>query len=178
MWCYVVVMNGLYRLMNAYQPVFHGDEIMKCPYCENPGSRVVETRERGEQNVTRRRRECTECEERFTTYERVETPSLSVVKRDGTKEAFDPEKIRSGLERSCKKRPITADKIEEIVSDIESTVKARGETTIESKEIGDLVIDQLKEIDEVAYMRYASIYNSFEDLDSFEEEVKTLRTDD
>ncbi len=151
---------------------------MECPYCENPDSRVVETRESMKENVTRRRRECTGCEDRFTTYERVESPSLRVVKRDGSKEKFKPGKIRAGIERSCKKRPITADQIDDIVADLESTIKERGVNTINSSDIGDLVIERLKEIDEVAYIRYASIYNSFEDLDSFEEEVKTLRTED
>ncbi len=149
---------------------------MHCPYCENLDSRVVETRESGEENVTRRRRECTGCEERFTTYERVETPVLTVVKRDGSKERFKPEKMRSGIERSCKKRPVSADEIDAIVDEIASEVKARGESTIESRVIGDMVIEALKQRDEVAYLRYASVYNEFDDASSFEEEAKTLRT--
>lgn len=102
---------------------------------------------------------------------------MAVVKRDGSKQRFKPEKIRAGIERSCKKRPVTEEQIDTTVNEIESEIKARGENTIESSEIGDLVIAKLKELDEVAYIRYASIYNSFEDLDSFEEEVKTLRTE-
>lgn len=150
---------------------------MRCPYCENADSRVVETRESPNDNVTRRRRECKGCEERFTTYERVETPSLTVIKRDGSKEKFKSEKIRSGIQRACKKRPVDAEKIDQAIAEIEADIKSRGEKTIESSEIGDLVIERLRGLDEVAYVRYASIYNSFDDLSSFEEEVKTLRTD-
>lgn len=156
MWCYVVVMN--------------------CPYCENPDSKVVETRENHRENVTRRRRECKGCGERYTTYERVETPSLTVIKKDGSKQRFKTEKLRSGVERSCKKRPVSEEDIDELVENIETDIRARGENTIESREIGDMVIEALKQLDEVAYVRYASIYKDYEDAASFEEEVKTLRT--
>jgi transcriptional repressor NrdR len=149
---------------------------MNCPYCQHPDSRVVETRESGEENALRRRRECTDCDERFTTYERVETSSMTVIKSDGAKEAFKPEKMRAGIERSCKKRPVSGDEIDTIVDEIESEIKARGESTIESREIGDMVIEALKQRDEVAYLRYASVYNEFDDASSFEEEAKTLRT--
>lgn len=150
---------------------------MRCPHCDHAESRVIETRENCDGDVTRRRRECTGCGERFTTYERVETPALTVVKSDGREEGFRREKLAEGIRKACKKRPVDEDAIEAIVDDIEADLKARGERTIESSEIGDTVVERLKEVDEVAYLRFASIYNSFDDVSAFQEEVETLKTD-
>lgn len=150
---------------------------MQCPYCDETDSSVVETRFNRGENVTRRRRECNSCGERFTTYERVETPSLTVEKRDGSTEPFDREKLREGIERACEKRPVDGETIDRIVNTVAAAVTEAGSDTVASSTIGDHVIEELKQVDEVAYMRYASVYNAFDDLSSFEEEVQTLRTD-
>lgn len=151
---------------------------MKCPHCGHDGTRVVETREMQRENVTRRRRECKECEERFTTYERVETPVLTVVKEEGEEETFDPDKLKAGVEKACKKRPVEDATIQQLVDDVTQELKARGVREVESAEIGDMVIDRLKDIDKVAYLRFASIYRSFEDVDAFEEELEALKADE
>ncbi|MCJ7478895.1 MAG: transcriptional regulator NrdR [Candidatus Nanohaloarchaeota archaeon QJJ-7] len=149
---------------------------MRCPHCEASESRVVETRENTTDGATRRRRECKECDERFTTYERIESPSLTVVKSDGSEEEFKRDKLKNGIERACQKRDVPQQKIEEIVDDIETGLRSSGREKIESSEIGDRVIDKLKQVDEVAYVRFASVYNSFDDVSAFEEEVETLKT--
>ncbi len=148
---------------------------MECPHCGHAGSRVIETRENREKNLKRRRRECVDCGDRFTTYERVETPSLSVVKSGGEEESFQTEKLKEGIERACKKRPVSQEEIEEVVDEIEMELKSSGRKKIESREIGDMVINRLKDIDEVSYLRFASVYNSFEDVSAFEDEVQTLK---
>lgn len=162
-----------------FSGTYAGDQyyvvVMKCPHCDDAGSRVLETRENHTDGVTRRRRECKDCGERFTTYERVETPSLTVVKSDGAEEPFKREKLKAGIEKACKKRSISDEQIEEIVADIAMELKSSGREEIESSEIGDRVIEQLKEIDEVAYVRFASVYNSFDDVSAFEKEVETLK---
>ncbi|MFB6166932.1 MAG: transcriptional regulator NrdR [Candidatus Nanohaloarchaea archaeon] len=149
---------------------------MRCPHCGHGGSRVVETRENDSEDVTRRRRECKECGDRFTTYERLEVPGLKVVKSDGETEPFDREKLRKGIEKACEKRPLSEEEIEGVVRDVEMELKAGGDKKIESCDIGDLVIQKLKELDEVAYLRFASVYNSFDDVSAFQEEAETLKT--
>ncbi|MDY6770018.1 MAG: transcriptional regulator NrdR [Candidatus Nanohaloarchaea archaeon] len=136
---------------------------------------MVETRENSSEPVTRRRRECGDCGERFTTYERVETPSLTVVKSDGSEEAFRREKLREGITRACQKRDVSDAQIDSIVDDIAMELKSSGRDAVESREIGDRVVEKLREVDEVAYVRFASVYNSFEDVSAFEEEVETLK---
>jgi len=148
---------------------------MKCPHCEGSESRVVETRESGTEGATRRRRECKECGDRFTTYERVEVPSLTVIKNDGSEEQFQGEKLKGGIEMACQKREVSDEEIEQIVKDIEVELKSSGRKEVKSREIGDRVVEKLKEIDEVAYVRFASVYNSFEDVSAFEKEVETLK---
>lgn len=147
---------------------------MKCPYCSNSDTRVLDKRETEESNVTRRRRECLKCKKRFTTYERVETLDLTIVKKNGRRENFDRHKLLVGLLKACEKRSITREKIEKIVDDIESKLRAHKKTEIDSRFIGELVMKKLKKLDKVAYIRFASVYREFTDLDSFKREMEKL----
>lgn len=147
---------------------------MKCPYCSEGSTKVIDTRETTA-NEIRRRRECQACGERFTTYERVESLELKVLKDDGEKEDFDRSKLRSGIERACNKRPVTDEQIEDLIDQVESEIRSENEKEVRSRHIGDLVMDKLKDIDEVAYIRFASVYRDFDSADSFEEEVKELK---
>ncbi|MCA9478060.1 MAG: transcriptional repressor NrdR [Nanoarchaeota archaeon] len=146
---------------------------MICPFCSHPDIKVLETRETSE-TETRRRRECLKCEKRFTTYERVELKPLQVIKKDGHQELFDREKIIRGIVRSCQKRPITVSDIEHLVDNIEHHIRSSGADEVKSTKIGNLVMTRLKKLDKVAYIRFASIYRDFDDLQSFEEEVSKL----
>ncbi|MBS3131211.1 transcriptional regulator NrdR [Candidatus Woesearchaeota archaeon] len=148
---------------------------MKCIYCSHPETKVVDKREPEDLSTTRRRRECLKCGKRFTTYERPETVEIVVVKKDGRRERFDRQKLLSGVLKSCEKRPVTADSIQKLVSDIESDLKEKGENEISSRKIGSLVMKKLKSLDKVAYIRFASVYREFEDLESFEEELEKLQ---
>ncbi len=147
---------------------------MKCPYCSKTDTKVVDTRGKQSSKV-RRRRECNSCGKRFTTYERVGNETLKVVKDDGEEEDFDRDKLRKGIARACNKRPVTEEEIEKLVDDVESRLRARDSSKVDSRIIGELVMERLKELDEVAYIRFASVYESFETADSFEEEVKELK---
>ncbi len=147
---------------------------MKCPYCSFLETKVTDKRDSEGGEITRRRRECLKCKKRFTTFERVEKVNLVVVKKDGRRERFDREKLFSGMLRSCEKRPISRDVIDSAVNDIENKLKAMSSTEIQSSLIGELVMGKLKKIDKVAYIRFASVYRSFTDLESFEEELKKL----
>ena len=147
---------------------------MKCPYCSNGETKVTDKRDSEGGDITRRRRECLKCKKRFTTFERIETVNLVVVKKDGKRERFDREKVFSGMLKACEKRPITRNQIETAVADIEKKLKSMSSTEIESRLIGELVMRKLKKLDKVAYIRFASVYRSFTDLESFEEELKKL----
>jgi len=147
---------------------------MKCPYCLSTDTKVTDKRDSEEGVSTRRRRECLKCEKRFTTYERVETLDITVIKKDGRKEPFDRDKVRSGLKRACEKRPIGPEKIDAAVDQIEASILKRSSKEVPSKLIGDLVLRKLKSIDKVAYVRFASVYKEFNDLQSFEEELEML----
>lgn len=147
---------------------------MHCPYCDEPGTSVVDTRETSDNDV-RRRRECSACGERFTTYERHESPSLTVVKRDGEDEPFNRDKLRTGIKRACNKRPMSEDDIEDLVDTIESRIRAKDVKEVSAEEIGEIAMSTLKETDEVAYLRFASVYRDFDDVDSFEEELEELK---
>lgn len=147
---------------------------MKCPYCGNEHLKVVDKRDTEDQIATRRRRECLKCAKRFTTYERIELLNIHVIKRDGSKQQFDREKIKSGLIRSTQKRGISMDKIEELVDSIEASVRSKNQKEIKSSTLGELVLRKLKRLDQVAYIRFASVYRSFEDLESFKEELAKL----
>lgn len=147
---------------------------MKCPYCNNPGTKVVDKRETEDFAVTRRRRECLDCEKRFTTYERVETSNIIVVKKDGKRSQFDRDKIKKGFLRACEKTSVTMEDIEKAVNEIEAEVRKMDSTEVTSKELGELVMKKLKKMDKVAYIRFASVYREFADLSSFEKEVSKL----
>ena len=151
---------------------------MKCPYCGNPDTRVVDSRPVDDNSSIRRRRVCDDCGKRFTSYERVETVPLVVIKKDKTREIFDRSKIEAGLIRACHKRPVSAQQIRELVDAVESEVISRGEREIPSTEIGEMVMSGVKELDPVAYVRFASVYREFKDVDSFMDELKNvLRTE-
>ncbi len=147
---------------------------MKCPYCDFDTSKVVDSRPIEEGNSIRRRRECESCKKRFTTYEKIEQVNVMVVKKDGAREFFDREKILKGIIRSCEKRPISIQQMEAIVTDIEKEILNLMQREISSEEIGNLVMDKLKDIDEVSYVRFASVYRQFKDVNSFLDELKHI----
>lgn len=147
---------------------------MRCPFCSHEETSVVETRETAEDS-TRRRRECAKCARRFTTYERVELRPLRVIKKDGTRTLFDRTKLKRGFLVACEKRPIADVQIEEAVQDIENRLRASDADEIPTKMIGDLVMRKLKRLDKVAYIRFASVYREFEDLDEFAREVRAIQ---
>ena len=148
---------------------------MKCPYCANDYSKVVDKRSSDVGDVVRRRRECIKCGKRFTTYERVEALALMIIKKDKTREQFDRRKLMLGLLRACEKRPITHEKIEKIVDEIESELRSMDSTEIPSKVVGELLMDKLKDLDDVAYVRFASVYRQFKDANQFMKEIKSLK---
>lgn len=147
---------------------------MICPYCNSDETKVIDKRS-SDNKTFRRRRECEKCNKRFTTYERIEDIPLTIIKRDGRSEAFDRNKIRIGIMKACEKRPISQEKIEKIVGEIENDLRNMDSTEIKSKIIGDMVIEKLKSLDEVAYIRFASVYKKFKDIESFERELKELK---
>jgi transcriptional repressor NrdR len=147
---------------------------MKCPYCGATETKVIDKRETENLEATRRRRECLKCEKRFTTYERIENIELLVVKKNGVREQFDRQKLSKGILRCCIKRPISQEKIDGVVDYVESELRNRESTEIKSREVGDIVMKRLKRIDKVAYIRFASVYRDFADLEEFEKELKKL----
>ena len=147
---------------------------MKCLYCNCTESRVEDSRSAEEENAIRRRRECVGCGRRFTTYETIEISPVLVVKNDGTRQSFNAEKIRVGIVKSCEKRPVPMQAIEEMVSEISKQVYNSMETEITTKQIGEMVMERLKKVDEVAYVRYASVYRQFKDISSFMSELKQM----
>ncbi len=147
---------------------------MHCPYCGNKGSEVVETRDSDDLDTIRRRRSCLGCNKRFTTYERVENIPLIVIKRDGKREQFSRDKLKTGLLKSCEKTVIPATLIEKIVIDITRELRGLDSIEIESRQIGEMVANKLKQIDKVAYIRFASVFRRFVDVEDFEKEVKKL----
>jgi transcriptional repressor NrdR len=150
------------------------NNFMVCPYCAHPENKVCDSRESEDGKTTRRRRECLKCRKRFTTYERVETLEILVVKKNGRRELFNRDKIRVGIMKACEKRPVSADQIEKLVDDVESEVRGTGLKEISSKKIGQVVTRLLKKIDKVAYIRFASVYREFADLTDFEKELDIL----
>jgi transcriptional repressor NrdR len=147
---------------------------MRCPRCNETGTRVIDSRDLEGGSTIRRRRECETCAYRFTTYERPEGARLTVLKRDGARQEFDRNKLQAGLLKALEKRPVTLERVEQAVEDIESTVRARGEPEISSKEIGRLATEALRDIDQLAYIRFASVYHSYEDIDTLKREVDRL----
>lgn len=147
---------------------------MKCPFCEFEESKVIDSRPTDEGEAIRRRRECLSCGKRFTTYEKIETIPLMVVKKDGSRQMFDREKLLNGIIRACEKRPVATADMERIVSEIESATQNLLEREISSQKIGEMVMERLPEIDEVAYVRFASVYRQFKDINTFVDEVNKL----
>ena len=148
---------------------------MKCPYCNNGETQVIDSRDTENLEATRRRRECSKCKKRFTTYERVEEADIVVVKKDGKRERFERQKLINGLLKACEKRSISLERIEKLVDDVESDLRKRDSVEVDSKTIGKLVMRKLKSLDKVAYIRFASVYLEFEDLTRFEEELEKLQ---
>jgi transcriptional repressor NrdR len=150
---------------------------MKCPFCKQLENKVIDSRLSKEGDVIRRRRECLGCSRRFTTYERVEEISPLVIKKDGTREPFDRNKIKVGLKKACEKRPISIEVIEEVTDRIERHFQESGEKEIRSSDIGEMVMEALYHLDDVAYVRFASVYRQFKDITQFIEEVRELLDD-
>ncbi len=150
---------------------------MRCPYCGHLEDRVVDSREAQEGQATRRRRVCLGCERRFTTYERVEEVLPLVVKKDGRREAFDRRKIEEGLQRACQKRPVSREQIDELVSSVERRVQELGEREVQSHVLGEAVMERLRDLDQVAYVRFASVYRAFADVGEFMSELEGLARD-
>ena len=148
---------------------------MRCPYCNFGETKVIETREAEDSDVTRRRRECLKCKKRFTTYERVEMLDLRVIKKSGDIEGFDRGKVLKGMLRACEKRPIKIERIEKIVDEIESELRKMESVEIPTKAIGEMIMDRLKDLDHVAYIRFASVYREFKDIKGFEKELKKIK---
>ena len=147
---------------------------MKCPYCDHPDTRVIDSRPTEEGHAIRRRRGCDSCGKRFTTYEIIESLPLIVIKRDKTREIFDREKLLNGLLRACQKRPVSVDTLENLVDEIEASLQNSLEREVTSEKIGAMVMDRLKDIDEVSYVRFASVYRQFKDINTFMEELNKL----
>lgn len=151
---------------------------MKCPYCGHPESKVVDSRATDEGCAIRRRRECLSCERRFTTYETVEELPLMVVKKDGRREPFNRNKILTGLMKACQKRPIAMGVLEQVTTEVERELRGRLDREVSSAAIGDLVIRKLRRLDKVAYVRFASVYREFKDIDTFMQELKRLHEEE
>ncbi|MDO5441027.1 MAG: transcriptional regulator NrdR [Bacillota bacterium] len=147
---------------------------MNCPFCNTPETKVIDSRPTEEGQAIRRRRECGKCGKRFTTYEKVEEVLFMVVKRDGSREQFDRAKILNGIIRACQKRPVTLEQMEAIVVDIERTLNNQMEKEISTEFIGNAVMDRLKDLDQVAYVRFASVYRKFTDVETFVSEIEKL----
>jgi len=147
---------------------------MRCPFCSHGEDRVIDSRPSDEGSAIRRRRECIACGGRFTTYEKIETLPLLVIKKDGTREPFDRDKLISGILKSCEKRPVSTSQVENLVNNIETSNQNALKREVTSHEIGEMVMDGLKKIDEVAYVRFASVYRQFKDVNSFLDELNQM----
>ena len=147
---------------------------MMCPFCKAYETKVIDSR-RNEDYSIRRRRECIKCKKRFTTYEKIETSPILVVKKDSTREPFDKEKLRRGILNSCIKRPISSKVIDRLVEEVENEISLRDEPEIQSIEIGEIVLKKLKKIDDIAYIRFASVYREFKEIENFNDEVEKIK---
>lgn len=148
---------------------------MKCPFCSFTDSKVVDSRSTDDSTSIRRRRECLSCKKRYTTYEKIEDIPVLVIKNDSTREHFDKQKIITGLIRACQKRPVSRADIEEIANSIERKISNEMSSEISSKEIGNMVMERLKDLDEVSYVRFASVYREFKDINTFIDEIESLK---
>ncbi|MBP9995994.1 MAG: transcriptional repressor NrdR [Lachnospiraceae bacterium] len=147
---------------------------MKCPFCNHENTRVIDSRPAEDNNSIRRRRVCDECDKRFTTYEKVETIPLIIIKKDNNREAYDRSKIESGVLRACHKRPVSAAQITTLIDDVETEIFNMEDKEIPSEKIGEILMNKLKKLDEVAYVRFASVYREFKDLNTFMDELKKV----
>lgn len=147
---------------------------MKCPFCNFEDTKVIDSRSQDDNSTIRRRRLCESCGKRFTTYERIDMIPITVIKNNGTREIFDKNKLLGGIMKSCNKRPVTVKQMEAIVDDIENTIMSGVDKEIESKALGNMVMDALKDVDEVAYVRFASVYRQFKDINTFMSELAKL----
>ena len=147
---------------------------MKCPFCSSENTRVIDSRPADDNNSIRRRRMCDECGKRFTTYEKGETIPLIVIKKDNNREQYDRAKIEAGVLRACHKRPISANDINKLIDEVETEIFSREEKEIPSDEIGEIVMDKIKDLDDVAYVRFASVYREFKDVNTFMSELKKM----
>lgn len=147
---------------------------MRCPFCDNPDTKVIDSRPTEEGHAIRRRRGCDACNKRFTTYEKVEEAILMVVKKDGRRETFDRTKILNGIIKACEKRPVSMAQMEAVTSDIERNLYSQMDKEVASDYIGELIMEQLKQLDEVAYVRFASVYRQFTDVKTFIQEIEKL----
>ena len=150
---------------------------MKCPFCSHENTRVIDSRPAEDNNSIRRRRVCDECGKRFTTYEKIETIQLIIIKKDNNREAYDRSKIEAGVLRACHKRPVSAQQITTLVDEVENEIFNREEREIPSGTIGELVMNKLKDLDAVAYVRFASVYREFKDVNTFMDELKSVLND-
>ena len=151
---------------------------MRCPFCEAQDTRVIDSRPTEDGHAIRRRRECDKCGKRFTTYEKVEEITFMVIKKDGSREAFDRGKVLNGILKACEKRPVAMADVERIVDDIERSLNNMMQKEIESKVIGEIIMEHLKDLDEVAYVRFASVYRQFKDVSTFVQEIEKLLNDE
>lgn len=147
---------------------------MKCPFCNHENTRVIDSRPAEDNSSIRRRRACDVCDKRFTTYEKVEAIPLVIVKKDDNREAYDRSKIETGVLRACHKRPVSTDRIEDLVDEVEADILNRGDKEISSRVVGELVMNKLKDLDAVAYIRFASVYREFKDINTFMDELKKV----
>lgn len=147
---------------------------MRCPFCNYQDTKVIDSRAQDDNTVIRRRRVCEECTKRFTTYERVDLIPITIIKKDGSREIFEKNKLFGGLIKACNKRQIPMEKIENLVQDVEHAIIGRGEREIDSTLLGTLVMERLKDVDEIAYVRFASVYRQFKDIDDFKKELEKM----
>lgn len=150
---------------------------MKCPFCHADNDRVTDSRATEDGAAIRRRRECLKCEKRFTTYERVERTTVKVVKKDGSRVPFDRDRLKLGLEKACWKRPVSEAQLEEVISAVENDIEANFDNEVESRYIGELVMKHLRALDQVAYVRFASVYRQFKDVHDFVDELRAMSAD-
>lgn len=151
---------------------------MICPFCGNSDTKVVDSRDTNDGKAIRRRRECEKCQARFSTYEEMEIMKLAVIKRDGSKQDYNRSKVEIGMRKALEKRPVSEDKIAKAIGDIEYEIQARESNEITSKELGKMILEKLKELDDVAYLRFASVYKSFKSADSFRKEMEKMSVQD
>ncbi len=147
---------------------------MKCPFCGHDNTRVIDSRPAEDNNSIRRRRVCDECDKRFTTYEKIETIPLIIIKKDNNRETYDRSKIEAGVRRACHKRPVSAGQLERLVEEVETEIFNMEEKEISTQDIGELVMNKLKDVDAVAYVRFASVYREFKDINTFMDELKKV----